>query len=90
LAGDASAGEALVAQVFRPLAQAGPDLLTTVTTYLDQGGSIQATARALFVHANTVRYRLARANELVGLDPTEPRDAFGLGLAIRLGRLRNI
>jgi DNA-binding PucR family transcriptional regulator len=90
LAGDANAGEALVAQVFRPLALAGPDLLATVTAYLDQGGSIQATARALFVHANTVRYRLARVSQLAGLDPTQPREAFGLGLAIRLGRLRNI
>ncbi|MDR1387203.1 MAG: helix-turn-helix domain-containing protein [Propionibacteriaceae bacterium] len=88
LAGEAAAGEALVAQVFRPLDGAGPDLLSTVTAYLDQAGSIQATARALFVHANTVRYRLARVSQLVGLDPARPRDAFCLGLAIRLGRLK--
>jgi len=58
-----------------------------VTTYLEQGSSLEATARLLFVHPNTVRYRLRRAGELTGLSPGHGRDAFALWLAVVLGRL---
>ena len=47
----------------------------------------QATARALFVHANTVRYRLGRVGDLLGYDPTSPREAHILAIGIALGRL---
>ncbi len=50
----------------RPLAAAGGDLLETLIGFFDQGGSIEATARALFVHPNTVRYRLRRIQEITG------------------------
>jgi DNA-binding PucR family transcriptional regulator len=48
---------------------------------------VEGTARALFVHANTVRYRLRQITDLTGLSPGEPRDAFTLRLALTLGRL---
>ena len=48
---------------------------------------MEATARALFVHANTVRYRLRRIHEVSGYSPTDPRDAYALRLALTLGRL---
>ena len=51
------------------------------------GLSVEAAARALFVHANTVRYRLRRIHEVTGYSPTDPRDAYALRLAITLGRL---
>jgi DNA-binding PucR family transcriptional regulator len=58
-----------------------------VTTFLDSGGALEATARALFVHANTVRYRLRRVAEVCGQPPSEPRGAFTLRVALALGRL---
>jgi DNA-binding PucR family transcriptional regulator len=62
-------------------------MLETVTAYFDHGGSIEGTARALFVHPNTVRYRLRRAAEVTGLSPSAPRDAYTYRLALTLGRL---
>jgi DNA-binding PucR family transcriptional regulator len=62
-------------------------LLDTVTTYLEQGNSLEATARMLFVHPNTVRYRLRRAAELTSFNPSDGRDGFALWLAIVYGRL---
>ena len=41
----------------------------------------------LFVHPNTVRYRLRRVADVTGVVPTEPRGAFALRLALALGRL---
>ena len=87
LAGDADAREALVAHVYRPLTKAGDVLLDTVTAFLASGGGLETTARALFVHANTVRYRLRRVGEVCGEPPTDPRGAFTIQVALALGRL---
>jgi len=54
----------------RPLADAGPTLTETLDAYLDCGGAIEACARKLFVHPNTVRYRLRRIADFTGRDPT--------------------
>jgi hypothetical protein len=59
----------------------------TLAAYGETGGSIEATARALFVHPNTVRYRLRRVTEACGLVPTDPRDAYTLQVALTLARL---
>jgi DNA-binding PucR family transcriptional regulator len=87
LAGDGHARRALVADVYVPLAGAGPVVLETLATFLEQGSSVEATARMLFVHPNTVRYRLRRAAEITALTPADPRDAYTLRLALTLGRL---
>jgi DNA-binding PucR family transcriptional regulator len=87
LDGDADAVQALVAQVYQPLLAGGSALLDTLTAYLEQGSSLEATARMLFVHPNTVRYRLKRVTELTGYTPSEGRDGFTLWTAIILGRL---
>jgi DNA-binding PucR family transcriptional regulator len=41
----------------------------------------------MFVHANTVRYRLRRAADVTGLTATNPRDAYTYRVALTLGRL---
>ena len=87
LSGDGHARRALARDVYEPLLTAGGGLLETLVTFLDQGLSVEAAARALFVHANTVRYRLRRVHEVSGYSPTDPRDAYALRLAVTLGRL---
>ena len=87
LSGDGHARRTLSQDVYGPLEAAGGDLLTTCACFLDQGGSVEATARALFVHANTVRYRLKRIQDVTGYSPSDARDAYVLRLAITLGRL---
>ncbi len=87
LSGDGHARRQLASDVYGPLTAGDGVLLDTVATYLDNGGSIEATARALFVHPNTVRYRLRRVGEITGYLPSNPRDAFTLRVALALGRL---
>ena len=87
LAGDEQARRQLVEEVYLPLLDAGSAVLETVATYLDHGGSVEAASRELYVHANTVRYRLRRATDLVGLSPYVPRDAYSLRIALTVGRL---
>jgi DNA-binding PucR family transcriptional regulator len=87
LMGDASAIAALHTDVMRPLADAGPTLTETLDAYLDCGGAIEACARKLYVHPNTVRYRLRRIADFTGRDPTHPRDAYVLRVAATVGHL---
>jgi DNA-binding PucR family transcriptional regulator len=87
LMGDASAIVALHTDVMGPLADAGPTLSETLDAYLDCGGAIEACARKLFVHPNTVRYRLKRIADFTGRDPTQPRDAYVLRVASTVGQL---
>ncbi len=87
LAGDGHARRLLAEQIYQPLVAAGGDLVATLTEFLAQGGSIEATARARYIHPNTVRYRLRRIQEVTGYSVTDPRDAYVLRLALTLGRL---
>lgn len=87
LSGDDVARARLVEEVYRPLQGAGTALVETLAAYLEQTGSLEATARALFVHPNTVRYRLRRVSDITGYTPSDPRHAFTLRLGLVLGRL---
>ncbi len=87
LSGDGHARHLLVTDVYTPVA-GDEALLRTLEAYLEHGSSIEGSARSLFVHANTVRYRLRRIEDLTGLSPAHPRDAYTLRVALTLGRLR--
>ncbi|MFT4043961.1 MAG: helix-turn-helix domain-containing protein [Gordonia sp. (in: high G+C Gram-positive bacteria)] len=89
LNGDASAAAALIDTLVRPLETGGATLGTTLEAYLDSGGSVEACARILFIHPNTVRYRLKKIAEITGRDPTNSRDAYLLRIATTVGRLTN-
>ncbi|HKS43987.1 MAG TPA: PucR family transcriptional regulator ligand-binding domain-containing protein [Amycolatopsis sp.] len=49
----------------------GTDLVRTVRVFLESACSPTAAAKALHVHVNTLRYRIARACEVLGLDLTD-------------------
>jgi PucR C-terminal helix-turn-helix domain/GGDEF-like domain len=87
LDGDESARATLIDKIYEPLMSGGAALLDTVMTYLEQGNSLEATARLLFVHPNTVRYRLRRVTELTGIIPGDGRGGYTLWTAVVLGRL---
>lgn len=85
LAGDADARARLVELHDAVVADAAVG--DTLARYLDCGRSVEATARATYLHPNTVRYRLRKAAQLTGLDPLDPRAAYVLQVALTLGRL---
>jgi DNA-binding PucR family transcriptional regulator len=87
LTGDITARRALVAQAYIPLAQAPGAVLETLSAYLGTGRSLEAAARTLYVHPNTVRYRLRKVAEITGWDPLDARESFVLHVGLALGRL---
>ena len=78
--------ERFYAETIQPLSeydeQYETELVTTVEAYLDNDGNVAATAKQLFTHRHTIRYRLERVRELCGHDvsSTEGREKLGLGL----------
>ena len=87
LAGDMLAKNTLIERIYRPLLNNSSELLETLSTYLESGRSLESTARELFVHPNTVRYRLKRISEIIGWDATGAREAFVLQVAMVLGSM---
>ncbi|MCR6494151.1 CdaR family transcriptional regulator [Cellulomonas sp. P24] len=87
LTGDTTARRQLVDQAYRPLLASTGSLLETLSTYLGGGRSLEGAARTLYVHPNTVRYRLRRVADVTGWDPLDPREAYVLQIALALGRL---
>lgn len=57
-------------------------LFETLQTFLAQSGSWTRTAAELFLHINTVRYRIARVEELTGRDLSLLEDRVDLLLAL--------
>lgn len=64
-----------------------PELRTTLVEYLRYGPSLPAVAQRLFLHPNTVAYRLSRIRDLTGRDPKTPSGVAELYLALRAAQL---
>jgi DNA-binding PucR family transcriptional regulator len=87
LAGDNLARRTLIEQIYEPLAAQSGELMETLWCYLDNGRSLEATARELFVHPNTVRYRLKKVSEIIGWNATGAREALILQSALIAGSI---
>jgi hypothetical protein len=87
LAGDMEARRRLRHDAYGALVRAGGGLIETMDAFFANGGVLESAARELFVHPNTVRYRLKRIAEVTGLSPLDGRDAYALRLALTIGRL---
>ncbi|MFD7671871.1 PucR family transcriptional regulator [Streptomyces anulatus] len=76
----------LVAAVLQPVIDLpAPErnrLLKTLEHWFAAAGSAGAAAQSLFVHPNTVRYRLRRVEELTGRSLSDPRTTADIGAAL--------
>lgn len=73
-----------LARLLDPL-RSNPDLLRTLECYVRNGLSRARTAGELYVHPNTVDYRLRRIAQLTGLNPLAPQDLQHLRAALLAG-----
>ncbi len=67
----------------------GTTLLGTLERYLDERGNVVGTARALYIHPNTLRQRLERIERETGLD-LERDDWLSLAIAVKVVRLQEM
>ena len=84
----ALARQAFRASLLTPLldydADHGTELVRTLRVFLDCSGSWTKAAEAMFVHVNSLRYRMRRVEELTGLDLGSLADQAALLLALRV------
>ena len=83
---------AFVDEYMRPLvdydAQNRGSLVKTIEAYFNHHGNISQTAESLFVHRNTLLYRLERVQELSGLQLDQPNMRLALHLSLKLWQIR--
>lgn len=63
------------------------ELVKTLVAYFDNDCSLQKAADELFVHYNTMRYRIERINEVAGLDVFNSNDRLNLQVGLKIGQL---
>lgn len=63
------------------------DLEQAVITYVESGGNLNAAARELHIHRNTMLYKLERASRILHLDLREAEHQFTVWLAYKLDLL---
>ncbi|QGQ45400.1 PucR family transcriptional regulator [Metabacillus sediminilitoris] len=63
------------------------DLLHTLSVYLETHCQISETAKRLYVHRNTVIYRLEKCEEIIGRSIKEPDETLRLRIAFRIKAL---
>jgi purine catabolism regulator len=64
--------------------KSGSQLLPTLDAFFASNGNLSKTAETLFVHRNTLMYRLKRIEELTGASLDDPETRFDLQLALKM------
>ena len=73
IAADTAVGEALARRYIEPLAASGSEIVESLRALFECDMHIESAAKQLFVHPNTLRYRIARFEELTGANLREVR-----------------
>jgi DNA-binding PucR family transcriptional regulator len=68
-------------------ARSATDLPTTLRTYFEMGCSVKATAEKLYVHPNTISYRLQRIAQILDVDLKAPKDLLRLQWALMIDEI---
>lgn len=72
----------LIGELEREDADRGSGLIETLTAYYASGARVDKTAEMLFLHRNSVRYRLDRIRLLTGVDIDRPEVVAAMMVAL--------
>jgi sugar diacid utilization regulator len=67
-------------------AEHNAELRRTLEAYYEAGGRLEPAARALHIHVSTLRYRLGRVQEVLGVEPRDGDSRLDLEVALRAAR----
>jgi purine catabolism regulator len=81
--------EAFCREVLGPLLdyEGGGDLLETLEAFCDRLGNLSQTAEKLFLHRNSLLYRMERIHQLAGLDLNNPDTRLAVHLALKVRQM---
>lgn len=63
------------------------DLFSTALKYIENDGRIKGTAEALYLHENTIRYRIGKIKELLGMEALEGSFYEQMSVAIKIYKI---
>ena len=63
------------------------DLQRTLEVYFACGGTLEEAARRLHIHVSTLRYRLKKASEVLGVDLRDSAEGLDVQVALRAARV---
>jgi sugar diacid utilization regulator len=88
---DTEQGRSFADEVLAPLRRsARSELEATVLAYVESGGNVNAAARRLHIHRNTMLYKVERASRLLELDLRNAEHRFTFWLAHRVDMLAQL
>jgi purine catabolism regulator len=67
--------------------EGGRELIRTLEAYFEHNGNLSQTAEALFVHRNTLIYRMERLATITGLNLDNPETRLAVQLALHIYRM---
>lgn len=73
--------------VMEPIMSDHDSLKTLMTFLLDAKGNFDVCGKMLFVHKNTVKYRIKKISELIGYDVTVNSESYNVYMACMIYRL---
>ena len=81
--------EAFCREALGPLLdyEGGGDLLETLEAFCDRLGNLSQTAEKLFIHRNSLLYRMERISQLAGLDMNNPDTRLAVHLALKVNKM---
>ncbi len=59
-------------------------LLETVRAYFEHGGNLRKVSEVLYIHYNTIVYRINRIRDALQIDLKDPETAFSIQLALKI------
>ena len=70
-----------------PKTKEDEELLKTIQVFLDTQCEISETSRKLFIHRNTVKYRIEKTEAITELSFQDPSDSLRVRVALLIGTL---
>ena len=67
--------------------EGGAELIRTLEAFFEHNGNLSQTAEALYIHRNTMIYRLERITEITGLDLDKPETRLAVYLALHVHKM---
>lgn len=68
----------------------GTDLLTTLEVYFECRGNLKQVAETMFIHYNTVLYRLERIVQITGVDLDDAADSLNFQIGLKILKILEI
>lgn len=65
----------------------GTSLMHTLAAYIDHDTRLAATAKALFIHENTLKYRLNKIKTLLGMEIGQLEEQCRISIGLKIGRM---